>query len=87
MCLIQFSATTFIAAAIWEYERVRDKTYRIIRSYKQWGIHVCILRFKYRFIKIFLHITLFSEQDGDIQWKIGGKTYQKEKEYLFLYVS
>ncbi|XP_003397674.1 presenilins-associated rhomboid-like protein, mitochondrial isoform X1 [Bombus terrestris] len=36
---IIFSATTFIATAIWEYERVRDKTYRIIRSYKQWGIH------------------------------------------------
>ncbi|XP_076749798.1 rhomboid family intramembrane serine protease rho-7 [Xylocopa sonorina] len=36
---IMFSGTTFIAAAIWEYERIREKTYRMIRNYKQWGIH------------------------------------------------
>ncbi|XP_017890857.1 presenilins-associated rhomboid-like protein, mitochondrial isoform X2 [Ceratina calcarata] len=35
----QFSGTTFIAAAIWEYERIRERTYRMIRNYKQWGIH------------------------------------------------
>ncbi|CAK9813489.1 Presenilins-associated rhomboid-like protein, mitochondrial [Anthophora plagiata] len=34
-----FSGTTFIGAAIWEYERVREKSYRLIRSYKQWGVH------------------------------------------------
>ncbi|KAG6796756.1 presenilins-associated rhomboid-like protein, mitochondrial [Apis laboriosa] len=36
---IVFSATTFIAAAIWEYEHIRKKTYSMIRNYKQWGIH------------------------------------------------
>lgn len=32
-------------------------------------------------------LILFSEQDGDTKWKLGGEICQKEKEYLFLYVS
>lgn len=35
---IMFSGTTFVAAAIWEYERIRDRTYRMINHYKQFGI-------------------------------------------------
>ncbi|XP_054016732.1 presenilins-associated rhomboid-like protein, mitochondrial [Hylaeus anthracinus] len=30
---VVFSGTTFVAAAIWEYERIRERTYRIINHY------------------------------------------------------
>ncbi|XP_003705616.2 rhomboid family intramembrane serine protease rho-7 [Megachile rotundata] len=36
---IMFSGATFIGAVIWEYEGIRERTHRMIRSYKQWGIH------------------------------------------------
>ncbi|XP_043255291.1 presenilins-associated rhomboid-like protein, mitochondrial [Colletes gigas] len=36
---IMFSGTTFAAAAIWEYERIREKTYSMLNHYKQWRIH------------------------------------------------
>ena len=35
---IVFSGTTLIGAAIWEYERIRERTYRLINHYKHWGI-------------------------------------------------
>ncbi|CAL7949259.1 unnamed protein product [Xylocopa violacea] len=36
---VMFSGTTFIAAIIWEYKHVREKTYNVLRSYKQLRIH------------------------------------------------
>ncbi|XP_015429709.1 PREDICTED: presenilins-associated rhomboid-like protein, mitochondrial [Dufourea novaeangliae] len=36
---VMFSGTTFIAATIWEYERIRERTYRMVNHYKQLGIH------------------------------------------------
>ena len=36
---VMFSGATFIGAVIWEYESIRERTHRMIRNYRQWGIH------------------------------------------------
>ncbi|XP_076246142.1 rhomboid family intramembrane serine protease rho-7 isoform X2 [Calliopsis andreniformis] len=36
---LMFSGTAFVTAAIWEYERIRKKTYWIINQYKQSAIY------------------------------------------------
>ncbi|KOC65357.1 Presenilins-associated rhomboid-like protein, mitochondrial [Habropoda laboriosa] len=43
---IMFSGTTFIGAAIWEYERIREKAYKMIRNYAQRRIHRTGWRYK-----------------------------------------
>lgn len=69
-----------IGAAIWEYERIRSQTYRIISRFKQFQINVRIEEIPERFFRTLMYTIMhrlanrMEGRDGSMVEKLDGRT-------------